>query len=121
MKPLNLTPTMTWLPAGKLRRGDISSACKERIEKDVEEKWCDVARAHGWIAYKFVSPGNRSVPDREFAKRRFVFFIEFKRPGKEATEDQQEEIIRLRKQGFLVLVIDWFDKEFVEFLFAWHD
>jgi hypothetical protein len=49
-----------------------------------------------------------------------LFYIEFKRPGKEPTEDQWLEINKLRAMNFCVLVIDWYDKEFVEFLFAWH-
>ena len=99
-------------------RGDILSTDKHRLEKDVEEKWCDVAKEHGWIAYKFSSPGNSSVPDRQFLRNGFVFFIEFKRPGKEATKNQKAEHERLRKEGFIVWVIDYFDKEFAHWIFT---
>jgi hypothetical protein len=110
------------LPKGvKPPRGDILSTDKHRLEKDVEGAWCKIARNHGWAAYKFMSPGNRSVPDRKFNhKPRVLFYTEFKRPGKEPTEDQWLEINKLRAMGFCVLIIDWYDKEFVEFLFAWH-
>lgn len=124
-------------------RGDILSTDKHRLEKEVEKKWCDVARRHRWKAYKFSSPGNSSVPDRIFCKKGysrkmyldfimatqqsdvgdiapfgFAFFIEFKRPGGKATENQLEEHKALRELGFVVWVIDWFDKEFAEWVFA---
>lgn len=104
-------------PVGFLR-GDILSTDKHRLEKDVEKKWCDVARRHRWIAYKFSSPGNSSVPDRMFVRKGFVFFIEFKRPGNTATDNQLEEHARLRAEGFIVWVIDYFDKELAEWIFA---
>ena len=102
---------------GKPPRGDILPTDKHRLEKDVEEKWCKVARSHGWKAYKFSSPGNSSVPDRMFIRDGFVFFIEFKRPGGTATDNQLEEHKELRRKGMLVWVIDYFDKEFAEWIF----
>ena len=98
-------------------RGDILSTDKHRLEKDVEGKWCKAARRHGWIAYKFSSPGNSSVPDRMFVRNKVVFFIEFKRPGNEATPNQIEEHKRLRDEGFVVWVIDYFDKEIADWIF----
>lgn len=102
---------------GKPPRGDILPTDKHRLEKDVEEKWCKVARSHGWKAYKFSSPGNSSVPDRMFIRDGFVFFIEFKRPGGTATDNQLEEHKELRRKGMLVWVIDYFDKEFADWIF----
>lgn len=99
-------------------RGDILSTDKHRLEKEVETKWCKVARHYGWKAYKFSSPGNSSVPDRMFIRDGFVFFIEFKRPGNTATDNQLEEHKLLREEGMLVWVIDYFDKEFAEWIFA---
>lgn len=99
-------------------RGDILSTDKHRLEKEVEKKWCDAAKRHRWITYKFSSPGNSSVPDRMFVRDGFVFFIEFKRPGKTATDNQAEEHVRLRAAGFTVWVIDYFDKEFAEWIFV---
>lgn len=99
-------------------RGDILSTDKHRLEKDVEQKWCATAKRYGWKAYKFSSPGNSSVPDRMFIRNGLVFFIEFKRPGKTATENQLEEHVELRSKGMLVWVIDYFDKEFAEWIFS---
>lgn len=98
-------------------RGDILSTDKHRLEKDVESKWCATAKRHGWKAYKFSSPGNSSVPDRMFIRNGFVFFIEFKRPGGKATANQIEEHKVLREKGMIVWVIDYFDKEFADWIF----
>lgn len=100
-----------------MMRGDILPTDKHRLEKDVESKWCKVARARGWKAYKFSSPGNSSVPDRMFIRKGYVFFIEFKRPGGVPTKNQLEEHKELRRKGMLVLVIDYFDREFAEWMF----
>ncbi|CAA2367845.1 Phage protein [Xylella phage Bacata] len=102
---------------GKPMRGDILSTDKHRLEKEVEKKWCDTAKRFGWKAYKFSSPGNSSVPDRMFIRNGFVFFIEFKRPGGAATPNQVEEHKEMREKGMLVWVIDYFDKEFAEWIF----
>lgn len=102
---------------GKPMRGDILSTDKHRLEKEVEKKWCDTAKRFGWKAYKFSSPGNSSVPDRMFIRNGFVFFIEFKRPGGVATPNQLEEHKEMREKGMLVWVIDYFDKEFAEWIF----
>mgnify|MGYP001549436015 CR=1 FL=1 len=69
------------------------------LEKDIERKSCDWAKAHGWLTFKFTSPNYRSVPDRIFIKQGAVVFIEFKRPGGKLTEGQQRELNRLRQQG----------------------
>ena len=77
------------------------------LEKDIEKRVCDYAKSLGIIHYKFTSPARRSVPDRMFIlPGGQVFFIEFKRKGKEPTEAQLVEIDKIRKQGAKVLVID---------------
>jgi hypothetical protein len=72
------------------------------------EAWL-VARvkALGGIAYKFTSPGRRSVPDRLclLPKGRAVF-VECKAPGKKPTPGQSREHARLRALGFRVDVVD---------------
>ena len=66
--------------------------------------------------YKFISPGVRGVPDRivlnyipEDMRKivsRYIFFIEFKAPGKKPNTRQAREIQSIRDLGFLVEVID---------------
>lgn len=51
-------------------------------------------------AYKFTSPGKRSVPDRiAILPGGHMFFIELKAPGRVPTEEQQREIAYLKSLG----------------------
>jgi len=36
------------------------------LERDIERKVCEMAKVAGWLAFKFVSPAQRGVPDRIF-------------------------------------------------------
>lgn len=74
------------------------------LERDIESKACEWARAAGWLVYKFTSPSRRSVPDRMFIQGGRVVFIEFKRPGGELTSGQTREIERLLVAGVEVHV-----------------
>ncbi|WP_407575376.1 PDDEXK family nuclease [Raoultella terrigena] len=66
----------------------------------------DLATAGG-IAYKFVSPGRRSVPDRiVLLPGGRIVFVECKSPGKTPRADQLREHERLRALGFNVVVLD---------------
>jgi len=80
------------------------------LEKELEQKCCNLARAKGWQVYKFVSPGQRGVPDRLFIKGSpkgtLVVFVEFKRKGNRPTPLQERKIAQLRDAGCRVLVID---------------
>lgn len=77
------------------------------LEKDIEKKVCDFAKARGFYVRKFTSPAHRSVPDRMFiTPHGVVFFIEFKRLGQVPTPGQQVEIEKIRKMGVKVFVVD---------------
>lgn len=68
------------------------------------------------IAYKFVSPARRNVPDRLLLVpvppehrelvARYVRFAECKAPGCKPTKGQAREHARLRELGFVVEVVD---------------
>lgn len=81
-------------PKRKLLEGDIQGTCV---------KW---AKRRGWWARKFQSPANRAVPDYIFGRDGFTLFVEFKAPGKKATDDQQEEHNKMLAVGLSVHVID---------------
>jgi len=75
-------------------------------ESEIEKKVCDYAKTLGGIAYKFVSPARRSVPDRLFVMPGGIsFFVEFKTPTGKLTTGQEREIRRLRDQGQFVYII----------------
>lgn len=75
-------------------------------ERDIERKVCDLAKAAGWLAYKFTSPAQRGIPDRIFIRQGRIVFIEFKAPGAMPTKLQWRMIERLRGHGCEVHVCD---------------
>jgi hypothetical protein len=73
------------------------------LEKEIEKKICDYAKSKGCYVRKFVSPNNRSVPDRLIiAPGGVVGFLEIKRGGCKPTKAQDAEIAALRKIGAFV-------------------
>ena len=77
------------------------------LEKAIELSLVKRIKELGGIAYKFVSPNRRSVPDRLcLLPGGRVLFVECKAPGKRPTVLQAKEHERLRALGFEVLVVD---------------
>lgn len=77
------------------------------LEKDIERKVVEYAKQRGLYVRKFTSPSQRSVPDRLFiAPGAQVFFMELKRRGEKATENQKAEHARIRATGVPVYVVD---------------
>ena len=77
------------------------------LEKDIERIFCARVTELGGIAYKFVSPQRRNVPDRLVVLPGGVMrFVELKAPGKKPTAGQIREHDRIRALGFVVDVID---------------
>lgn len=83
----------------KIKRRVLESKIRKKCNK-----WAD---ENDWWHRKFVSVAHRSVPDDIYAKEgRVPAFIEFKVPGKEATEQQLEEHELMRAAGLYVRVVD---------------
>lgn len=77
------------------------------LEKDIERKVCEYAKASGVDHYKFTSPGRAAVPDRMFITAGgHIWFCEFKREGQKPTPAQEREHARLRSRGVRVYVVD---------------
>ena len=81
------------------------------LEKVIEEKVCAYGKTLGIANRKYVTPANRSSPDRIFfvcrpGREPLTFFIEFKRKGQEPTEKQQLEHDFYRALGYYVFVVD---------------
>lgn len=86
------------------------------LESAVETKFRKTVKALGGRALKFVSPGNRGVPDRivlfpipeehREIVAKCIRFVELKAPKKKPRPDQVREHQRLRDFGFFVQVID---------------
>lgn len=86
-------------------------ATNKRRESQVEQRIIDRAKEHKGTAYKFVSVGRRSVPDRLVVcacipPEMRPLFIEAKRPGAKATKAQEREHKKLRERGAFVFVAD---------------
>ncbi|WP_193160490.1 VRR-NUC domain-containing protein [Citrobacter youngae] len=81
-------------------------------ESIIEKHLVDEVKKVGGFAYKFVSPGRRSVPDRiVLLPGGRIVFVECKAPGKAPRADQVREHKRLRALGFSVVVLDSKDLE----------
>lgn len=84
---------------------------RKHLEKQIEQRLQTRARAHGGTAYKFTSPGRRSVPDRILccACIEHAVFIEAKAEGSKPTKKQEREMTRLRERGQVVTWVDSYD------------
>ncbi|CAM7597842.1 VRR-NUC domain-containing protein [Morganella morganii subsp. morganii] len=79
-----------------------------KVREDVIERHLvsEVKKAGG-IAYKFVSPGRRAVPDRlVLLPGGKIIFVECKAPGEKPRPDQLREHARLLALGHQVVVLD---------------
>lgn len=105
-----------------------------RPEKDIEDELVEHAREHHGIAYKFVSPGLRSMPDRlvlfhdrhavqallreypmvplqaarivRLVREASIRFVEVKAPDEPLRPDQKDTQSRLRRMGFVAVTVD---------------
>lgn len=76
-------------------------------ENLIEKHLVAEVKKAGGVAFKFVSPARRSVPDRiVLLPGGRIVFVECKAPGKPPRPDQLREHERLRKLGFTVVVLD---------------
>ncbi len=77
------------------------------LEREIEKKVVKYAIDKNFLAYKFTSPSNRSVPDRLFiSPTGKIFFIEFKRKNKLPTKLQAITINKFKLRNVDVSVID---------------
>ena len=76
------------------------------IETDIEQYLKKTAEAHGYLCYKFKSPGTNGVPDRILIGHGETFFVETKRPGEKPRRLQKTIIKDMKAHGATVLIID---------------
>lgn len=83
---------------------------KKLREKQIEQYLRDQVKERGGLAYKFTSPGRRSVPDRIVILPGLpTFFVETKAPGEKPTEGQLREHERIKAAGGIVTVVDTYE------------
>lgn len=88
-------------------------------ESHIERRLVERTREAKGVAFKFVSPARRSVPDRlillpvpeehRALVASYLWFVECKAPGQKPTESQSREHERLRDLGYRVDVVDTYD------------
>lgn len=77
------------------------------LEKEIESAVVKYAKSKGFLAYKFTSPNNRSVPDRMFiSPTGTIGFIEFKQKGKKLTKLQYNVAMELNDRNIDVRCVD---------------
>lgn len=90
------------------------------MEKDIEAYLVRKIREAGGLAWKFVSPGTRGVPDRFCVLAGHQFFVELKRPDAKRRKDeklQEHRAKQLIEQGCSVYKIG--TKAGVDLLLRW--
>ena len=88
---------------------------EKKKEASIEKYLIQKVKEYNGLCYKFVSPGQRDVPDRIciFPNGRLIF-VEVKRPGETVRTTQMIEINKLLDYGQLVIIVS--TKEEVECL-----
>lgn len=81
-------------------------------ESVIEKKLVAEVKKAGGIAWKFVSPGRRGVPDRIILlPGGRIIFVECKAPGKKPRPEQLRLHRKLNALGFKVFILDSKDTE----------
>ena len=75
------------------------------LEKDVESYLKRKVKSHGGLAYKFVSPGQRGVPDQLIIYKGQTIFAEIKKPDGALRATQKVQIRKMQQHGASVFVI----------------
>lgn len=76
------------------------------MESAIEKTVNECAKRNGWLARKFVSPGNAGVPDHLYVRDGVTIYVEFKAPGEALSPQQVLQIKRFKKYGARVFVIN---------------
>ena len=72
---------------------EIKRKCREQLEK------------LGWLVIHLMQTNCNGIPDTIILRKSVIYFIEFKRPGKDPRELQQYRIRKLQEQGFKTFVV----------------
>lgn len=75
-------------------------------ERDIEDRLRDGIKKLGGLCYKFVSPGNRGVPDRlVLLPGGAVYFVELKTEVGRLSKIQRVQIKRMERLGVQIAVL----------------
>lgn len=92
---------------GKHIAREVGDTVDREPESAVERHLVKACKAHGWLTFKFTSPGNKGVPDRLLVlPNGFCLFIELKRPkGGRLSKMQEHQIRKLLEMDAFVAVL----------------
>ncbi|MDA5386968.1 VRR-NUC domain-containing protein [Loigolactobacillus backii] len=85
------------------------------LERDVESYLKQQVKKAGGLSYKFVSPGQRGVPDQLIIYQGQVFFAEVKKSDGALRATQKVQIRKMQQHGASVFVI-WSRADVVEMI-----
>lgn len=77
----------------------VTNRRNSKPELEVESYLFEQATKAGYLAYKFVSPSVRGVPDRVLITPLGSFYIEVKRPGAKPRPDQIKHLKKIAAVG----------------------
>ncbi|ATO43314.1 hypothetical protein [Loigolactobacillus coryniformis] len=75
------------------------------LERDVENYLKRQVKLHGGLAYKFVSPGQRGVPDQLILYKGQTLFAEIKKSDGELQATQKAQIRKMQRYGASIFVL----------------
>ena len=75
------------------------------LEKDVESYLKRKVKAQGGLSYKFVSPGQRGVPDQLILYQGQVMFAEIKKSDGALRPTQKAQIRKMQRYGASIFVL----------------
>lgn len=85
---------------------NISLLHDDTLESEIERPAKEYAKKRGWMVVKLMRCDINAMPDSLFMRRGIAMFIEFKKPGDDATVQQKKRHRAIRKQGIAVHVCD---------------
>jgi hypothetical protein len=75
------------------------------LESEIKTKCRKKLESWGWLVIHLIQTNSNGIPDTMILRKKIIWFIEFKQPGKTPDELQNYRIRKLREQGFETLVI----------------
>lgn len=75
-------------------------------EIEIEGPATEYAECRGWWEFKIMQASKNGIPDRFYARKGRIVFVEYKAPGEPATVQQLKRHAEMREAGIEVHIID---------------
>ena len=75
------------------------------LESELKRRGTKLLEQWGWMVIHLVQTNANGIPDTIILRKTVIFFIEFKRPGKDPRVLQDYRIRKLQEQGFKTFVV----------------